>query len=142
MLVPNQCDKNPKCFIWRRLGTRTRLSSPLDCPYVVRKMKKSCLPLGFYCDPIAWPGSLRCGLLILPTRFVPTDFHIFIGVPACVLLGFREGAHVSFARTEKIQKVQPGVLARLAHTQEDEVFFNSLRCGKTFDGTAEPGERF
>ena len=54
----------------------------------------------------------------------------------------REGDDVRFARTEKIQKVQPGVLARLANTQEDEVFFNSRRRGKTFDGTAKPSKRF
>ena len=61
---------------------------------------------------------------------------------ASVLLPCREGDDVCFARTEKIQKVQAGVFARLAHTQQDEVFFNSLRRGKTFDGTAEPSERF
>ena len=47
-----------------------------------------------------------------------------------------------FRPTQKIQKVQPGVFARLAHTQQDEVFFNSLRRRKTFDGTAEPSKRF
>src|SRR6267378_3645308 len=63
-------------------------------------------------------------------------------VYASVPLPRREGDDVRFARTEKIQKVQPGVFARLAHTQQDEVFFNSRRRGKTFDGTAKPSKRF
>src|SRR5882762_3158163 len=81
---------------------------------------------------------VRCGWLLslLLPRLNLT------GVFASVLLVCREGADVSFARTDKIQKVQPGVFARLAHTQQDEVFFNAIRGGKTFDGTAEPSKRF
>ncbi len=40
LLVPNNAYQFHKRFVWRRLGTRTRLFSPLNCPYVVRKMKK------------------------------------------------------------------------------------------------------
>lgn len=47
LLVPNYEYQFNKRFFWRRLGTRARLSSPLDCPYVVRKMKKPGLTLGF-----------------------------------------------------------------------------------------------
>jgi hypothetical protein len=39
LLVPNYEYQFHKRFVWRRLGTRTRLFSPLNCPYVIRKMK-------------------------------------------------------------------------------------------------------
>ncbi len=32
--------KNPKCLIWCRTGATTRFSSPLNCPYVVPRIKK------------------------------------------------------------------------------------------------------
>ena len=80
---------------------------------------------------------VRCGWLL--SSLLPR--LNLTGVFASVLLVCREGADVRFARTEKVQKVQPGVFARLAHTQQDEAFFNPLRRRKTFDGTTEPGKR-
>jgi hypothetical protein len=81
--------------------------------------------------------------LQLAVKLAPAKVEFGLNsVPASVLLACREGDDVRFAGTEKIQKVQPGVFARLAHTQEDEVFFNSFRCRKTFDGTAEPSKSF
>src|SRR6266853_5801337 len=71
---------------------------------------------------------VRCGWLL--SSLLPRLNHT--GVFASVLLVCREGADVSFARTEKIQKIQPGVFTRLAHTQQDDVFFNPLRRRKTF----------
>jgi hypothetical protein len=56
-------------------------------------------------------------------------------------LVFRESVNVLFTGTEEIQKVHAHVFAGLAHTQENEVFFNSFRCRETFDdGTTESGE--
>jgi len=75
-------------------------------------------------------------------RQVSNALLIFARHNPSVRVFCRKSAQISFARTQKIQKVQPGVFARLAHTQQDEVFFNSLRRRKTFDGTAEPSKRF